>query len=273
MTAAAIARRAGPPVAGVALLLAVWEVGVRLFDVPTYTLPPPTDVAGAFGEVKGVLPGHLAATTQIAGSGLAIGVGTGVLVAATLSAVPWLRRSMQPLLVASQSVPSVVLAPILVSFLGFGTLPRLIVVALVVFFPVAVAAIDGLASADDDLVGLVATMGASRWHTLWWIRIPHAAGPFFSGVRIAAAYAMFGAIVAEWMGAERGLGVYFNRVRASYRMDRVLVAIVVIAVTSIVLYSTVSTIGRLATPWLRAADRPTTTTTTTTTQTPDKDHR
>lgn len=250
----AAVRRVAPPLVGAAGLLAVWEVGVRLFDVPTYTLPPPSDVAAAFGEVEGVLPEHVAATAQIAVGGLAVGVVTAIAAAAALTAMPWLRRSMQPLLVASQSVPSVVIAPILVSFLGFGTAPRLIVVALVVFFPVTVAAIDGLAGADDDLVGLVATMGAGRWRTLWWVRVPHAAGPFLSGVRIAAAYAMFGAIVAEWMGAERGLGVYFNRVRASYRMDRVLVAIVVIAVASITLYAAVSALGRLATPWLRAAD-------------------
>lgn len=251
-----LVRRLGPPLIGAALLIAVWEGGVRLFDVPSYTLPPPTDVAIAFGEVEGVLPEHVEATAQIAVGGLALGVLTAVVVAGVLTAVPWLRRSMQPLLVASQSVPSVVIAPILVSFLGFGTVPRLIVVALVVFFPVAVATLDGLASADDDLVGLVTTMGASRWRTLWWVRVPHTAGPFFSGVRIAAAYAMFGAIVAEWMGAERGLGVYFNRVRATYRMDRVMVAIVVIAVASIVLYSTVSALGRLATPWLHHDKEP-----------------
>lgn len=258
--------RVTPPLVGVTAMLVAWEVGVRLARVPTYTLPPPTDVARAFADVGAVLPEHLAATAQLAVGGLAIGVSAAVVVAGALTAAPWLRRSMQPLLVSSQSVPSVVIAPVLVSFLGFSTLARLIVVALVVFFPVAVAAIDGLANADDDLVGLVTAMGASRWHTLWWVRVPHAAGPFLSGVRIAAAYAMFGAIVAEWMGAERGLGVYFNRVRASYRMDRVMVAIVVIAVASIALYSAVSALGRLAAPWLRATDG-------TATSRSDKDHR
>lgn len=255
--------RAIPPVVGALVLLAAWEAGVRVFDVPTYTLPPPSDVARAFGEVRGALPGHLAATARLAVGGLALGVAAAIVVAAALAAVPWLRRALQPLLVASQSVPSVVIAPVLVSFLGFGTTPRLIVVALVVFFPVAVATIDGLASADGELVGLVSTMGAGRWRTLWWVRVPHAATPFFSGVRIAAAYAMFGAIVAEWMGADRGLGVYFNRVRSTYRMDRVLVAVVVIALTSIALYATVTALGHLATPWRRATTAPVTTATAT----------
>lgn len=249
-------RRIAPPIGGAAILVGAWEGGVRLFDVPTYTLPPPSDVVRAFTEVHAVLPEHLVATAQIAVGGLVVGVLAAIVIAGALAAIPLLRRSVQPLLVASQSVPSVVIAPILVSFLGFGTVPRLIVVGLVVFFPVAVATIDGLASADHDLVGLVHSMGASRWRTLWWVRIPHAAGPFFSGLRIAAAYAMFGAIVAEWMGAERGLGVYFNRVRASYRMDRVLVAIVVIAASSIALYSAVSALGRLATPWVNHDKEP-----------------
>lgn len=245
---------AGPPTLAIVLLVGVWESGVRIFDVPGYALPPPSAVAGAFMEVRAVLPGHVLATLQIAVGGLLLGTVTAVLLAATLSAVAVLRRAMQPLLVASQSVPSVVLAPILVALFGFGSVPRLLVVSLVVVFPVAVATLDGLRSADPELVDLVGSMGASRRQRLWWVRAPHAVGPFFSGLRIAAAYAMFGAIVAEWMGAERGLGVYFNRVRASYRMDRVVVAIVVIAAMSIALYTVVSALGRLATPWQAAAD-------------------
>lgn len=241
-----------PPLVGVVVLLTVWELSVRVLDVADYALPPPSEVAAAFPQVWAVLPAHVLATAQIAVGGLLLGTIVAVVIAATLSAVPVLRRSLQPLLVASQSVPSVVLAPILVSLFGFGNFPRLLVVALVVVFPVAVATLDGLRSADGELVGLVRSMGASRWRMLWWVRVPHALGRFFSGLRIAAAYAMFGAIVAEWMGAERGLGVYFNRVRASYRMDRVLVAIVVIAAASIALYTAVSVLGRLATPWLTA---------------------
>lgn len=242
----------GPPLVGVIVLLAAWELGVRVLDVADYALPPPSGVAAAFPQVWAVLPAHVLATLQIALGGLFLGTVAAVVIAATLTAVPLLRRSLQPLLVASQSVPSVVLAPILVSLFGFGTLPRLLVVALVVVFPVAVATLDGLRSADSEMVGLVRSMGATRWRMLCWVRVPHALGPFFSGLRIAAAYAMFGAIVAEWMGAERGLGVYFNRVRASYRMDRVLVAIVVIAAVSIALYTAVSVLGRLVTPWLAA---------------------
>lgn len=243
-----------PPLLGVAVLLTVWEAGVWQFDVPGYALPPPSAVAGAFMEVHAVLPRHVLATLQIAVGGLLLGTAAAVVIAAALSAVAMLRRTLQPLLVASQSVPSVVLAPILVALFGFGSVPRLLVVSLVVVFPVAVATLDGLRSADRELVELVGSMGASRWQRLWWVRVPHAVGPFFSGLRIAAAYAMFGAIVAEWMGAEQGLGVYFNRVRASYRMDRVVVAIVVIAAMSIALYTVVSALGRLATPWQAAAD-------------------
>jgi len=244
--------RVAAPLAGAVLVLAAWEVGVRLAGVPPYTLPPPSAVARAFGQVAHLLPRHVAATVRTAVAGLVTGVVAAVAIAALLDAVPVLRRVLQPWLVASQSIPSVVTAPVLVALFGFGWVPRVIVVALVVFFPVAVATLDGLRDADPELVELVTTMGASRRQVLWWVRVPAALGPFASGVRIASAYAMFGAIVAEWMGAEEGIGVYFNRVRATYRMDRVLVAIVVIAVLSIALYSVVSLLARRATPWLQA---------------------
>lgn len=244
-----MAGRIGPPVAAAALVVAVWEVTVRALSVPRYALPPPSAVVVAFGEVRPILGPHVRATMALAAGGLALGTVVGAAVAGLLAGSPLVARAVQPLLVASQSVPSVVLAPILISLWGLGTGSRVAVVSLVAVFPVAVATLDGLRRPDPELLGLVRSMGAGRWRQMVWVRVPNAVEPFFSGLRIAAAYAMFAAIVAEWMGAERGLGVYFNRVRASYRTDRVLVAIVVIATVSVALYGAVSLAGRLATPW------------------------
>jgi NitT/TauT family transport system permease protein len=241
------------PVVGVAVLLATWEVWVRWAGVEPYVLPAPSRVARALVDTRDLLPRHIWATVTVALGGLGLGAVVGIAVAAVLTAVPLLRHALQPLLVASQSVPAVVIAPIFIVWFGFGTFPRLLVVALVVFFPIAVATIDGLAGADAELVDLVRAMGGGRLDVLRRVRLPHAAGAFFSGLRIAAAYAMFGAVVAEYMGGtSRGLGVYLLRSQNNFRNDQVFVAVVLIAAVSVVLFVAVAGIARVVTPWRTA---------------------
>lgn len=241
------------PFVGLVVLLAGWELVVRVLDTPDYIVPAPSEVATALWDTRVVLPRHLWATVSVALGGLALGAAAGVVIAAVLSAVPPLRRAVQPLLVASQSVPAIVVAPLFIVWFGFGTLPRLLVVALVVFFPITVATTDGLAGADPELVDLVRAMGADRRTVLARVRLPNALGSFLSGLRIAAAYAMFGAVVAEWIGAERGLGIYLTRSQDSFRTDQVFVAIVIIAAVSVTLFGAVAALGRVLTPWRAAA--------------------
>lgn len=245
-------RRWLPPVLAVVLLLVGWEVAVRALDVRSYLVPAPSEIWAAAVDTRAVLPGHLAATVQVALLGLVLGAAVGVALALPIAAVPAVRRTLQPLLVASQSVPAVVLAPLLVVWFGFGTLPRVLVVALVAFFPVVVSTAAGLVGADRDLLELVRSMGAGRWRLLWQVRIPSAVPAFFSGLRIAAAYAMFGAVIAEWIGANQGLGIYLLRSQRSFQTEQVFVAIVLIALVSVTLVAAVSLLGRLATPWVRS---------------------
>ena len=243
------------PVVGLVGLVAGWELVVRVFDVPSYELPPPTQVVRALVETRAVLPRHLWATTSVAVGGLVVGALAGVVIAALLTAVDPLRRALQPLLVASQSVPIVVLAPLLYYWFDFGARPRILVVALVVFFPIAVATLDGLREADPELVEMVRAMGASPLQVLARVRVPNALGSFFSGLRISAAYAMFGAVVAEWVGTDRGLGLYLERSADSYLIDQVFVAVVLIAAVSVALFTAVALLARLATPWQVAGRR------------------
>ncbi|MEJ5222802.1 MAG: ABC transporter permease subunit, partial [Tepidiforma sp.] len=133
------------------------------------------------------------------------------------------------LLVVSQTIPMVVLAPLLIVWFGFGMTPKVVVVALWGFFPVAVATADGLMHADREMVGLVRSMGANRLQVLRYIAVPAALPAFFSGLKIAAAYAVGGAVVGEWIGASSGLGLYITRAQTSFRVDRVFVAVVLIA--------------------------------------------
>jgi putative hydroxymethylpyrimidine transport system permease protein len=142
-----------------------------------------------------------------------------------------------------------VLAPLLVLWFGFGLTPKVVVVALIAFFPVAVSTSQGLRGADRDLVELVRGMGASPRQTLRMVQLPAAVPAFFSGLRIAAAYSVAGAVVGEWVGAERGLGIFITRSQASYRVDRIFVAVVLIAALSMALFALVTQLGRLAAPW------------------------
>lgn len=248
-------KRVVAPVAGLVVVVVVWEAIVRAFGLAPYELPAPSRVARALVDTRDLLLPHLQATAGVALLGLVLGAAAGVVIGAVLAVAPLLRSAFQPLLVASQSVPAVVLAPVFIVWFGFGTLPRLLVVALVVFFPVAVATTDGLADADPELVDVVAANGGGRWDVLRTVRGPHTLGTLFAGLRIAASYAMFAAVVAEYMGgAEHGLGLYLMRSQRSFRNDQVFAAIVVIAAASVLLHAVVVAAGRLATPW-RSADK------------------
>jgi ABC-type nitrate/sulfonate/bicarbonate transport system permease component len=241
-----------PPLALLTGLLLLWEVLVRTLDVASYLLPPPSDVWSAFRRTADVLPDHLWATASTAVVGLALGTAVGVAMAVAIASIPLVRRAVYPIVVASQSIPVVVLAPLFVVWFGFGLLPRVLVVALVVFFPIVVATVDGLLASDREQVDLVRSFGGSRADVLRHVLVPGALGPFFAGLKVAAAYAMFGAVVAEWMGASRGLGVYLERSRRSFLTDQMLVAVALVALVSLALFGLVNLLARLVTPWTSA---------------------
>ena len=241
----------GPPLLMVAVLIGAWELWVVVRDSPPYILPSPVRVAGAFGETAGLLPRHILWTVLESLVGLAAGAVAGAAVAALLAGVPLARRLLEPLLVASQTIPMIVLAPLLVIWFGIGATPKIVVVALITFFPVAVSTAAGLAGADPDLVELVRSMGARPGQVLRVVRVPAAIPSFFAGLRIAAAYAVAGAVIGELVAGDRGLGVFINRSRSSFQVDRIFVAVVIIAVLSALLFAAVGALARLASPWQR----------------------
>jgi ABC-type nitrate/sulfonate/bicarbonate transport system permease component len=244
-----------PPAALTVALLAAWEIGVAVFDTPAYILPPPSAVWTAFGEVRPLLGEHIITTTTEAVVGIATGAAVGVLLAVAVWAVPLFRRLTYPLLVASQTVPMVVLAPLLVLWFGFGLTPKVLVVALIALFPVAISTAEGLVGADAEQIELLRSMGAGRREILRLILLPTATPAFFAGLRIAAAYAIAGAVIGEWVGASSGLGLFVTRSQYSFRVDRVFVGVAVIALLSITLFGIVEMLARLAAPWQRAQSK------------------
>jgi NitT/TauT family transport system permease protein len=245
-----------PPVLLLAILLVIWEAWVRLADVDPSVIAPPSRVAEAIAGSADVLLRHAVTTLGETAVGLVIGTVLGVAVAVLIAAVPLARRAVEPLLVTLQTVPPIVLAPILVLALGFGWAPRIVVVVLIVFFPVAIAAAGAFVSADPDKVDLIRSFGGSEVDVFRRVRLPGATPAIFDGLRIAAAYSVAGAAIAEQIGGARsGLGLFIARSQRSFRADQVIAGVVVIAILSLIVYAAVSMIGRRATPWLAARPR------------------
>lgn len=222
---------------------------MRVLEVPVYLVPAPTQIARAGYEVRSSLPGHLLTTLWEAVAGLVLAAFAGVALAAAMASVPLVRRVLYPLLVVSQNVPLVVIAPLIVLWFGFGVGPKVLVVMLVGFFPIAINTVEGLLGADAGMTELVRSMGGNRWAELRLVRFPSALPAFFSGLKISATYAVLGAVIGEWVGASSGLGLFITRAQTSFRTDRVFVAVVVIAAISIALFVLAEVLARLVVPW------------------------
>lgn len=242
-------RRWGPPAVLLAALVGGWQTWVLVAHTPAYVLPSPARIAGAFVDSAPLLPGHVGATVLEAVGGLVVGAATGGALAVLVASVPVARRTLEPLLVASQTIPMVVLAPLLALWFGIGVTPKIVVVALITFFPVVVSTTHGLTATDPELVDLVRSMGATHTKALTTVRFPAAVPAFFSGLRIAAAYAVAGAVIGELVAGERGLGIFINRSRSSFRVDRIFVAVAVISILSALLFALVGAAARAASPW------------------------
>jgi ABC-type nitrate/sulfonate/bicarbonate transport system permease component len=238
-----------PALVLLAALVGLWELLVAVLDTRPYILPAPSAIFGVFAEKGDLLPIHIRTTALEAIAGIGAAAVGGVTLAVLIASVPLIRRVLYPIAVTSQTIPMIVLAPLLVVWLGLGIEPKVTVVALVCFFPIVVSTVDGLAAADREMVALVRSMGANRLEVLRHVLIPSAVPSFFAGLKIAAAYAVIGAIFGEWVGAQNGLGIFIIRSRSAYQTDQIFAAIVVIAVLSIALFVAVHLLARVASPW------------------------
>ena len=239
----------GPAFVLAVTLLACWELYVRFGQISAAVLPTPTGVVQALVDNWDVISGHTLQTLLETVLGMAAATLLGLLLAVMLDISPWVRRAVYPLLVTSQTIPMIALAPLLLIWFGFDLGPKVIVVTLYCFFPIAVACADGLASADPELIRLLRSMRASPWQILWLVRLPGAMPAFFSGLRIAATYSVTGAIFGEYVGAYQGLGIYMQTEANSHVIVLVFAAILVTAVLSLLLFGLVSVIERIALPW------------------------
>ncbi|HEU4783678.1 MAG TPA: ABC transporter permease [Ktedonobacterales bacterium] len=238
-----------PALALLAALVLLWQWYASQPDIDAQILPTPLAVWGVLVGQRDILWQHMLVTLQETLIGFALALAAGVAFGTLIDFSPWLRRAIYPLLVASQTIPIFTLAPLLVLWFGFGLASKSIVVLLVCFFPIVVALADGLRSADPELIRLFRAFGAGPVRIFWSVRLPGALPSLFSGVRIAIAYSVIGAIFGEYVGASAGLGFYMQLKQHSFATAGVLAAIVVTALLSIALFASVAIVERLALPW------------------------
>ncbi|MQA00136.1 MAG: ABC transporter permease subunit [Dehalococcoidia bacterium] len=244
------------PVATFALCaLAIWEAYARTSGIAPQVLPAPSRVlreGWAFRELIGT---HAVPTLQASFLGFTLSMVVATVLAVVMDFSRRVRAALYPALVASQTIPIIALAPLMVIWFGFGLGPKVAVVALVTFFPITVGWVDGFKSTEAGAVQLLRSMGAGSWQVFCKVRLPSALPSFFSGLRIAIVYAVVGAIFAEYVGARYGLGIFMQLQKNSFRTDLVLAAMFVTATISIVLFLSTYLVERLVIPWHFAARR------------------
>lgn len=247
-----IARRYGSAALLLLALLVAWEVIVRAAHVPEYLLPAPTQVLADLKTDWVVLGPAMWVTLREVLLGFLIAAGAGIGLAVVLHLSGPLRRAMYPILIGSQTIPIVVLAPILVILLGYGILPKLVIVALICFFPIVVNGLDGLRGVDDDFIRMMRTLDATRWGIFRRVEFPGALPSIFSGLRIAATFAAIGAVFGEWSGSNGGLGYVMLEATPNLLTSRIFAAILILTVISLVLFGLVSVAERILVPWAPA---------------------
>jgi NitT/TauT family transport system permease protein len=244
-----LARRIVPALVLVLVLFAIWEVAVRLTQVDPIVLPAPSRVLSSLWDQRDVAATHLVPTLVEALVGCAVSAAFAIVVAIALDRWTPARRAIEPLLVTSQTIPIVAIAPLFVIWFGFGLLPKVLIVVLVTFFPVVVALLDGFGRVDPAGEDLLESFGATRRQTFRLLRWPSALPSLFTGLRISVVYAVIGAIFGEYVGATEGLGIWMKLSQTSFRTDLVFGAILLTAVVSIALYVAVGVVERIAVPW------------------------
>jgi NitT/TauT family transport system permease protein len=230
-------------------ILLVWEAGVRLWNVPIYLLPPPSLIVERMIVDYRLILFHAATTAGEVMAGFLLSILVSVPLAAALAQYEWLERALYPLLVASQTIPKVAIAPLLVVWFGFGLAPKILIAFLICFFPIVIDTLIGFRSIPKEVLWLSRSMGASRRNTFLKIQIPAALPNIFAGIKVASTLAVVGAVVAEFVGADRGLGYELIVANGLFDVRLSFAILAMLSLIGIALYSVVDMIERWLLPW------------------------
>jgi NitT/TauT family transport system permease protein len=234
---------------GPILLIGIWEVLCRLFNVPVWLLPPPSKIFIEGYEILPILPAHLFATLSAILGGFALSIAIGVPLAVMITYSPVLRRLIYPLILMLQSVPKVAIAPILLLWVGYGLKSGIVIAATVAFFPIVISTAAGLESIDRELLELTRSLDASRLKVFLKVRMPWAMPHVFSGLKVAITLAVIGAIVAEFIGADTGLGYLILTNSGALKTSVVFFVLLILSLLGIALFYAVEAVERIACPW------------------------
>ena len=235
----------------IAVILIVWQLVCSLGLVEAFLLPSPVQVVKALITEFPLLMEHAVVTLAEAFLGLVIGILLGFVVAVLMDHYEPLYKAFYPLIVLTQTVPAVAIAPLLVLWFGYEMAPKVILIVITTFFPIAVGLLNGFKSADRDQINLLRAMGAGRVQVFRHIKLPGAISQFFAGLRISASYAVVGAVISEWLGGFSGLGVYMTLVKKAYAFDKMFAVIFLISMISLLLMKGVDWAEKKCMPWER----------------------
>ncbi len=239
------------PVVSLLVLAGVWLFVSEGEIVPSYMLPSPIDVVRAFVGDFNILMSHAAITLQEALYGLLIGTALAFVIAVLMDRFDFLYKAVYPILVITQTIPTIAIAPLLVLWMGFSMAPKITLVVLTTFFPITISLLDGFKSADPDSINLIRSMGGGNLKIFRHIKLPGATEQFFSGLKVSASYSVVGAVISEWLGGFEGLGVYMTRVKKAYAFDKMFAVIILVSLVSLALMGAVALLKNIAMPYKR----------------------
>lgn len=236
-------------VSAIAVILILWQAICSFGLVDSFLLPSPVQVVKAFVEEFPALMEHSLVTLSEAFIGLLLGILLGFVMAVLMDQFEPLYKACYPLIVLTQTVPTVAIAPLLVLWFGYEMAPKVILIVITTFFPITVGLLNGFKSADQDSINLLRAMGAGRWQIFRIVKLPGAMSQFFAGLRISASYAVVGAVISEWLGGFSGLGVYMTRVKKAFSFDKMFAVIFLISIISLLLMKGVDLLQKKCMPW------------------------
>lgn len=239
----------------VGIILLLWW-GITFFElVPKFMLPSPQAVASALYREFFILLEHSKISLTEAFIGLGLSVVSGVAMAIAMDESEFCKKTLYPVIILTQTVPAIAIAPLLVLWMGYGMAPKIALIFITCFFPIVVNTLSGLMAVDKDIVRLFKSMGAGRLKILFWVKLPSSLESFFAGLKLAVSYAIVGAVIAEWLGGNSGLGVYMTRVRKSYAFDKMFAVIIFISILSLILIKLVDILQKKSMPWKSATKK------------------
>ena len=238
-----------PAAAALIAIVVLWEVLCLSGAVPKYMLPSPGEVISAFLSDFPNLMHHAATSLLEAASGLFIGILLAFVMATLMDRFMVLDQAFYPLMIITQTIPTIAIAPLLVLWMGFGMAPKITLVVIMTFFPITIGLLEGYRSVDPDAISLMRAMGANRAQIFRHVKFPAAIPYFFSGLKISASYSVVGAVISEWLGGFEGLGVYMTRVKKAYAFDKMFAVIFLIVIISLLLMALVNLLRNLCMPW------------------------